>query len=76
MQFLCEDKDICRFSDLHWCTFNIFTIIQQNAILKCLKAFKQLCKTREINRKTIKVVVQNKTQCITNESLRNQVTIY
>ena len=20
--FLCEDKDICRFSDLHWCTFN------------------------------------------------------
>ena len=25
--FLCQDKDICRFSDLHQCTFNLYFFI-------------------------------------------------
>ena len=53
--------------------------IKENAIIKCFKTFKQqrnslsFHKTQEFKHKRIKVVVLNKIQYITIESLRNQV---
>ena len=47
--------------------------------MRCVKTSKQLRnrlsfhKTQELNQKTIKVVVNSKTHCITTESISNQV---